>query len=308
MARVLLTGARGFVGRHAIGALLERGFAVDAVSSHEIDGGADGARWHRADLTDASAARELLLRVRPTHLLHLAWYVEHGAFWTSPENDRWLAASIALLEAFDGERVVCAGTCAEYDWTAAGTLDEASSPIDPQTRYGIAKDALRRAAQQRLAARGVSFAWGRIFFLHGPGEHPDRLVPSVTRSLLAGAPARCTDGHQVRDYLHSSDAARAFAALLAADVEGPVNIASGEGVSVSQLVGWIGEAVGRPELIELGALPSRPGEPDELVAAVARLRDEVGFMPTYRPRAAIEQTVSWWARQGAVRGSLPGDA
>jgi nucleoside-diphosphate-sugar epimerase len=110
----------------------------------------------------------------------------------------------------------------------------------------------------------------------------------------------------VRDFLHSSDAARGFAALLAADVDGPVNIASGEGVSVAQLVGWIGEALGRPELIELGALPSRPGEPDRLLAAVARLREEVGFVPSFGPREAIEQTVSWWARREADRGSPPG--
>ena len=308
MASVLLTGARGFVGRHAIAALLESGFAVDAVSSPPVDGAPVGARWHRADLTDADATRELLARVRPTHLLHLAWYVEHGAFWSSPENDRWLAASLVLLDAFDGERVVCAGTCAEYDWGGDGRFDERSSAIRPQTPYGVAKDALRRAAQERLEARGVSFAWGRIVFLHGPGEHPDRLVPSVTRSLLAGRPARCTDGHQVRDFLHSADAARAFAALVAGDVEGPVNIASGEEVSVAALVGWIGEAVGRPELIELGALASRPGEPERIVAEVARLRDEVAFTPTYAPRAAIEATVSWWARQESARASLPGDA
>jgi len=307
MARVLLTGARGFIGRHAVAALLERGFEVEAVSSQPLHAAPDGARWHRADLTDARRARELVARLAPTHLLHLAWYVEHGAFWTSPENDRWLAASLVLIDAFEGERVVCAGTCAEYDWSAGGTLDETRSPIAPATPYGVAKDALRRAAQERLAARGIAFAWGRLFFLHGPDEDPRRLVPSVTRALLAGTPARCTDGRQIRDFLHTSDAARGFAALLASTVEGPVNVASGEPVSVAQLVGWIGEAVGRPELIELGALPSREGEPAELVADVRRLRDEVGFAPTYAPRAAIEQTVSWWARRGAARGSLPGE-
>ena len=300
----LLTGARGLVGRHAIDALTERGFAVHAVSRDTVSDGGEGVRWHRADLTDADAARALLRRVRPTHLLHLAWFVEHGEFWTSPENERWRAASLILLDAFDGERAVCAGTCAEYDWSQAGPLDEISSAIRPASPYAIAKDAVRRAAPALLAEHGASFAWGRIFFLHGPGEDPRRLVPSVARSLLAGEPARCTEGRQVRDFLYAGDAARAFVALLASDVVGPVNIASGVGVPIAEVVGWIGAALGRPELIELGALPTRPGEPEALVARVARLRDEVGFTPTFSPREAIEQTVAWWARQGAARASL----
>ncbi|HLW95388.1 MAG TPA: NAD(P)-dependent oxidoreductase [Solirubrobacteraceae bacterium] len=304
MARVLLTGARGFIGRHAVGELVEGGFEVHAVSAGQLDGLDERARWHRADLTDISAARALVTSVRPTHLLHLAWYVEHGSFWTSPENERWLTASLALFDAFDGERVVCAGTCAEYDWTTdARALDERHSPIGPQTPYGVAKDALRRAAEERLGPRAISFAHGRIFFLHGPDEHPDRLVPAAARALLAGEPARCTDGRQVRDFLHAADAARAFAALLASDVDGPVNIASGEGVSVAELVTWIGAALGRPELIDLGALPSRPGEPERLVAEVARLREEVGFTPRFGPREGVEETVSWWASREADRAS-----
>ena len=309
MARVLVTGARGFVGRHAAHELVARGFEVHAVSAHPVAPAAGEVRWHQTDLTDAGAARGLLRRVRPTHLLHLAWYVEHGAFWTSPENDRWLAASRALFDAFEGERVVAAGSCAEYDWAnPAPTLDERSSPLGPATPYGRAKDALRRTAAERLPARGVSFAWGRLFFLHGPDEHPDRLVPSVARALLAGEPARCTDGRQIRDFLHASDAGAGFAALLASGaVDGPVNIASGEAVSVATLVGWIGEALGRSELIELGALPSRPAEPARLVANVTRLEAEVGFRPALDPRAAVERSVEWWAARAAARSFSPDD-
>lgn len=295
MARVLLTGASGFIGAHTLEPLLERGFEVHAVTSKAPPEPSADVRWHQADLTDAAAARALLAAVRPSHLLHLAWNVEHGVFWTSPENDRWLEASVALLEAFDGERAVAAGTCAEYAWGGAGRLDEATSQVAPATPYGSAKDALRRRGEWILSERGASFAWGRIFFLHGPGEHPDRLVPAVTRAILAGEPARCTDGQQVRDFLHSADAARAFVALLDSPVEGPVNIASGVGVSVAELVRWIGELLGHPELIELGALPSRAGDPAEIVGAVGRLRDEVGFTPDWPPREALAQTVAWWA-------------
>ena len=58
--------------------------------------------------------------IRPEVLIHLAWYAEHGKYWTSPENVRWVEASLALLRGFaaaGGRRVVMAGTCAEYEWS-----------------------------------------------------------------------------------------------------------------------------------------------------------------------------------------------
>lgn len=297
MRRVLLTGATGFVGRQAIAPLRERGYEVHAVSSRPVPPTAGpGVVWHQADLLDSGAARGLVEAVEPTELLHLAWYAEPGRFWTSPENERWLEASLVLLRAFvaaGGRRAVAAGTCAEYDWSAGGTLREGATAVRPATVYGQAKAALAAEAQRLVPSLG----WGRIFFLYGPGEHPARLVSSVAGALLEGRPAPCTHGRQVRDFLHCADVAAAFAALLASGVAGPVNIASGEPVTLAELVGLIGEATRRPELIELGALPARPDEPPVLIADVGRLREEVGFAPRLGLREGIAATVEWWRRE-----------
>jgi nucleoside-diphosphate-sugar epimerase len=315
MKRVLVTGATGFIGRQAIGPLRDRGYEVHAVSSHahvgaggdDVRSASDGGRvvWHVADLLDGMSAAALVGRVEPTHLLHLAWYAEPGRFWTSPENDRWLAASRLLLGAFvagGGSRAVVAGTCAEYDWSGDGHCREGVTPVRPATPYGRAKAALEAQAAELGFGGGPglpTLGWGRIFFLYGPGEHPDRLVSSVIRALLDGRPAACSHGRQVRDFLHTADVAAGFAALLDADaVTGPVNIASGEPVTIAELVGLIGRACGRPDLIDLGALPARPDDPPVLVADVDRLRDEVGFVPRLTLAAGVDATVGWWrARQ-----------
>jgi nucleoside-diphosphate-sugar epimerase len=285
MSRVLVTGATGLIGRRVLAPLVTAGHEVHAVARHA--GVAQEVQWHQADLL---ASSDVIRDVDPEVLLHLAWYAEHGAFWTAPSNVEWVESSLAMLRAFAGRRVVIAGTCAEYDWTTGEELlREDRSPLRPATLYGAAKHALHIVSSHM---DGFELAWGRVFFLYGPDEAPGRLFAAVARSVLAGEPARTTAGTQIRDFLHAADVAAAFAALVDSAVTGPVNIASGEPVALRDVVQMIGEAAGRSELIELGALPQRPGEPERLVADVARLRDEVGFAPSYSLREGVERAVA----------------
>ena len=286
--RVLVTGARGFVGRHAIEPLLGLGYEVHAVGRGQRPTDlSTHAAWHDGDLLDTRGHTALFKRVRPSHLLHFAWYATHGSFWTSVENFRWTAASLGLLIAFHeagGGRVVCAGTCAEYDWRY-GFCSEDVTPLHPLTPYGGCKNALREMLHHYAGREGLSWAWGRLFHLYGPHEQEHRLVPSIVLSLLDGSPAACGEGRAVRDYLYVEDAAHAFVTLLDGPVQGPVNVASGLPVAISDLVARIATSLGRPELIEWGARPARLEEPPLLVADVRRLNGQVGW----RPRLSLDQ-------------------
>ncbi len=288
-----MTGATGFVGRHVLDPLLRAGHEVHAVARRPADGD-PRVTWHAADLLEGDP--DVVGEIEPELLLHLAWYAEHGRFWSSPQNLNWVEASLRLLRAFagaGGRRAVLAGTCAEYDWsTGVDAYDEASAPVRPVTLYGAAKHGLHTVAAAYAAQAGFELAWGRIFFLYGPGEAPERLVPAVARSLLAGEPAETTSGTQVRDFLHVSDVAAAFAALLDSDVRGPVNVGSGEPVRIADVVQLLGEVAGRPDLLRLGALPTREGEPERIVASVRRLREEVGWAPRIGLREGLQDTVA----------------
>ena len=290
--KVLLTGGRGFIGRQCLAQLLAKGYEVHAVSStpQPIK---TGVQWHQVNLLDTDEAKALVRVVKPSHLLHFAWYTEHGSYWTAKENLNWIHASFTLMNEFadmGGQRFVATGTCAEYDWSNE-LCSEASTPCKPATVYGAAKYSTHLLLEAWARHTGLSSAWGRIFMLYGPGEYSFRLAPSVINSLLRGEPALCTHGKQVRDFMYVEDVAAGFISLLESDVRGVVNIASGEGVPVKALVYNIADQLGRRDLVKLGAIPTRVNEPATLIADVGRLRDEVGFRPSYNLENGISLTI-----------------
>lgn len=292
MKRVLLTGASGFVGRQSIEPLLRRGYEIHAVwNSNAPDISNYGSiTFHKADILDRREIQRLCQSVRATHLLHFAWYVEHGKFWNASENEDWLRAGIHLLDRFKengGERVVMAGTCAEYQWGKTDILDEHSTPLLPETLYGRSKARLHA----RLAETVISHGWGRMFFLYGQFEARGRLIASIINSLLKNEIPECSHGNQIRDFLYVKDAAEAFSALLDSDVQGAVNIASGEGKKIKDVVMTVAEIMGKPENICFALETQGDDEPKSIVADTQRLNVELGWKPRYKLEEGIVETI-----------------
>lgn len=280
--RVLVTGATGFIGRHIPALLQARGYETHITARGDLPQ-TPGITAHGVDLLHQDDVQRLIRDIRPDIIIHTAWYVAHGRFWTAPENADWLEASTALA-AYAAEagtrRLVGLGTCAEYA-TEAG--DDTypwpeTRPIAPATPYGEAKAALaRRLAEMAEARPRFGVAWARLFHLFGPGENPARLVPSIMIALREGREAQCSSGRPVRDFISTRNAAAAIIALATSNVTGPVNIASGAPISIAAMARLIAGIAGRPDLLRLGTLPDRPNEPPYMVAHTGRLRREVGF-------------------------------
>jgi len=293
--RVLLTGANGFIGRACIGPLAARGFEIHAVGRTVPAVHDAGVIWHRHDLLVPGEPARIVEAVRPTHVLHMAWYTVPGKYWTAPENAEWVAASVALARAFEragGARFVGAGSCSEYA-PSERDCDERATPLAPATVYGTSKHAVRREIAA-IAEGRLSFAWGRIFFLYGPHEDPSRLVSGVIRSLQDGREALCTAGTQVRDFMHVDDVGDAFAALTDSDVDGAVNIASGRPVRIAEIVLSIARQMDAERLVRLGARPTPDGELPAITASIARLRDEVRWPGGRDLPLGLSETIAWW--------------
>lgn len=301
--RVLVTGASGLIGRNVVKALLERGVEVHAVSrtlAHQPDGGL--VRWHKADLLNRDARIAVLDSSGPRTIIHCAWVTEHGAYWSSPENLDWVAATVSLAREAQERgalRFVGVGTCAEYKWGQDDVLSETSSPLEPATLYGKAKDATRRVIEAFAAGCGLSFAWARVFMLYGAGEAPGRLVASLANALARDEPAKMASGKGVRDLMDARDVGAAIAAIAQSSATGSINIGTGVGTKLGVVGEILARLAARPDLLQLNALPER-AEPLCIVADATRLARDVGFQARVRLEDGLRDALAAARERGAA--------
>lgn len=298
--KVLLTGATGFIGRHAILPLLEKGYEVHAVSSRPHLPEKD-VIWHEANLLNADALLPLVKAVRASHLLHFAWDVTPGKFWDAEINEAWLAASAALSRAFweqGGERAVGIGTCAEYAWHAGDVIcDERFTPIQPATKYGAAKHALHLAMAQHAALVDGSLAWARLFFQYGPGEPRQKFVASAIFALLKGEPFKVGFSSQTRDWLFVQDVADACVATLDSEFCGALNIASGSALANRQLVVEIAKITGNLDRVEFADGSPSVANPAGISPLVRRLQDVAKWHMRFGLQNGLERSVEYWRKK-----------
>ena len=285
-----MTGAAGFIGSQLVRALAARG--MDVVAADRPGARTDRlaecgprVRLAEVELGARGAAEALLAAHRPTHLVHLAWYAEPGDYLGSRENLRSLAATTDLVAAaVDAgcRRIVAAGSCLEY--AASDAPHREADAAGPESLYAACKHAAHVVCEP-LTADHSAFLWARIFYLHGPGEDPRRLMPMVAARLRRGEPVDLSGGEQVRDYLHVADVADALATLACSEATGVANVCSGMPASLRALLGAIGEHVGRPELLRFGRLPYRSGERMSIAGDPGTLR-ALGWRPRFATPAA----------------------
>jgi nucleoside-diphosphate-sugar epimerase len=269
--RVLLTGATGFVGRHILHALADRGVRVRAVvrEGRLLDGGAQALVEDVITTPDLFAERAgwWTRQCRDIEVIvHAAWYAEPGKYLRSPKNLECLSGTLELARGALAARVrrfVGIGSCAEYD-SSVETLS-IDTPLRPETPYAAAKAAVYFALSRSLPDEGTEFAWCRLFYLYGDGEDGRRLMPYLRARLAAGEIAEMTSGTQVRDFMDVRDAARVIAHVALGRLQGAVNVCSGVPISIREFAERIADQFGRRDLLRFGARPENAFDPARVV-------------------------------------------
>ena len=277
--QVTVTGSGGFIGRHLVATLQGAGYEVSG--------------WDRGsgDLTDAGQTKELLARDKPQIIFHLATAGARPGTANAPEAVTTnVAMAVNIVDAAaPGTVIVMAGTMSEYG--RAGVLTE-SDAWPPNTAYAIGKFVSGAYGLAYGPKRGVVVRAARLFGAFGPGEHRDRLFPSLVRELRAGRPVPLSDGLQRRDFVHVGDIAEGLMRIaeVGSSESFLVNVGTGQAVAVGDVCRWVAESLGASEsLLRFGARERSPGgDADLLEAHTARLSGLLGWVPSQRLRPGLD--------------------
>ena len=323
MDAILVVGGAGYVGSHACKALAQAGYKPVTLDNLRT-GHADAVKWGplvEADFGDVEAVRETVREHAITAAMHfgaLSLVAESVA-----EPARYYANNVAgtlrLLDALGAEgvgRMVFSSSAAVYGEASADPIPE-DAPLNPINPYGETKRVIEGALRFIGQAQGLSWCALRYFNAAGAdeaGEIGERhepethLIPNVLKAVRAGRPVKLfgsdyptPDGSVVRDYVHVADLADAHVAALKFLSQGgesqPMNLGSGEGLSVKQIVAAAERVLGHPISAEMG--PRRAGDPPCLVADPARAKRLLHWAPS---RSDVDTLIRTAAVFEATRG------
>ena len=319
MSRVVVTGGAGYIGSHAVRALVDAGHAVavlDDLSAGHAQAVPPGVPLVRAAIHDTDTVRRLLIDHRADAVMHFAAWLAVGESVQQPlayyQNN--VVGTLGLLEAMraaDVRRFVFSSTCAVYGEPSRVPIVE-TLDRQPINAYGETKLAIERALPHLERAFGLQ--WMALRYFNAAGAHPDgtigedhaheiHLIPLAIRAATGGTPLRVfgddyptPDGTCQRDYIHVCDLAEAHLCALAALERGApsaaYNIGTGTPHSVRAVIEAVSRVVGRPVAWE--AAPRRDGDPAALFAASDRARRELSWAPRYADLETIVRHAWQW--------------
>lgn len=285
--RIAVSGASGFLGRHVLRELHSRG--LDAVALMRSARGRPAqpgvSSWVEMDISHPSPTPFDDMG-RPDLFIHLAWGGLPN-YQSSHHVDIELPSQLAFLSScIRGglKKLVVAGTCYEYG-LASGELAE-DTPTQPCTRYGIAKDTLRKALFALRQEHEFDLVWLRLFYLYGEGQSEKSLYRALHTAIARSARTfDMSGGEQLRDFLPITEVARIIVEIaLHEDTNGIFNVCSGKPTTVRQMVeSWIAASHAKITM-NLGQIPYSPNEPmafwgnraklDAVIARAASQSDE----------------------------------
>jgi len=301
-ADALVTGAAGFIGSHLSDALLERGYSVRGLD--------DLSSGYRANLPDEDAFEFVEGDIRSSDTVRKAVegvdYVFHHAAEMSVQRsieepvettDVNCLGTTRLVDAAAEaavEKIVAASSAAVYGSQEPPPPLSEDDEVSPESPYALSKLWTEEIALQYDRLRNLDAVALRYFNVYGPRQDPGgeyaAVIPKFVSLMKDGErPTVYGDGEQTRDFVYVGDVVKANLRAAERDYHGGVvNVASGERITVNELVGFLNKVLGT-ELEPVHGDP-RPGEVRHSVADVSKAREKLGFVAETNMEEGLRET------------------
>ena len=302
---ILITGVTGFAGTHLARLCAERGVDVTGVGRQPHT---NMPLYEQVDLHDAGAVREVVARVRPDQVVHLAAQASVARSWDTPGEviSSNVTTSLNLLEAVRLEApdaavlVACSGE--EYGRPQTLPVDE-THPLAPRNPYATSKAMVDVLAGSYAEMHGLRVVRTRAFNHAGPGQSDTYVVAKFARQVAEAEAARPGDGRAEivtgnvevrRDFSDVRDVVRAYLMALEHGQPGVFNVCSGRATPVSDILS--GLAAHSPLELECRVDPGllRENEVMEIRGSHERLTDATGWRPEIELTDTLRDTLDWW--------------
>ena len=314
--KVLVTGAAGFIGYHVCERLLARGDSIIGVDNLDTSGdvtlkatrlsrlkAAPNFGFHRMDIRDVKACRELFDGAKPDRVVHLAARVGVRALPSeAPDyaetNVTGFLQVLELCRLAKVEHLVFASSSSVYGAGTPVPFAEDSPADHPLSLYAATKRADELMAHVYSHQYGLPVTGLRLFTVYGPWGRPDMAPMLFLRAMLEGRSITLNgEGRMQRDFTYVDDVVEALVRLLDKPPAGAppyrvLNVGRGAPVTMAHFVDLLEEQLGTKAWVELR--PAQPGELEVTCADVTALERETGFRPSVPLEQGLARLVAWY--------------
>ena len=294
--KILVTGASGFIGSHLCRKLNKLDAEVHGISRQDPKNFDDSIQWWQGDVSDSRFVDELIKKIRPQLIFHLASYVV-GLRDLSAVRPTFLSNLLSsiniLISATDigCEKIILVGSQEEPVKGRTHTI--------PSSPYAAAKWCGSAYARMFHALYKTPVTIARLFMVYGPGQRDtNKLIPYVTLSLLKGQAPELTSGQRLVDWIYVKDVVNGLLQIAQSqNSDGHTfDLGSGALVSIREIVHQLVHII-NPDIKPLfGNIPDRPLE-QEIVASIKDTYNTIGWKPETPIDKGLDITVNWFRKQ-----------
>jgi UDP-glucose 4-epimerase len=321
MTNILVAGGAGYIGAHTCLDLFAKGF-TPVVYDNLSNGHAEFVKWGKLEIGDIRDRRrldEVLAKHKPQAIIHFAAAIEVNDSVRDPgkyyENN--VGGTITLLRAAQAagiDKIVFSSTCATYGMPLSIPMDEGhpQSPLNPYGQSKLIVEQILKDLDRYQGLRSVILRYfnaagadpeGKIGEWHSPETHaiPIALETALGRRpyfQVLGTDYETRDGSCVRDFVHVLDLAdahtRAIEHLLNDGKSLALNLGTGHGTTVKELLDQVGRVVGKTIDVKYG--PRRDGDSPALIADNTLAKMTIGWSPRHDLKSIIDTAWNWHSK------------